>query len=113
MAVLDLHCSAGFSLAAVSGGFSFLEHAGFSLWWLVLLQGTGSRACGLQLLWHLGSVVVAHGISCLTACQSSWTRDQTHVPCIGRWTFNHRTTREVQQTFIKSLLCVRFWKYND
>ena len=57
MAVLDLHCSAGFSLAAVSGGFSFLERAGFSLRWLVLLQGTGSTARGLQLLWHMGFLV--------------------------------------------------------
>ena len=26
---------------------------------------------------------------------SSWTRDGTHVPCIGRWILNHWTTREV------------------
>ena len=26
---------------------------------------------------------------------SSWTRDRTHVPCIGRWILNHWTTREV------------------
>ena len=26
---------------------------------------------------------------------SSWTRDQTHVPCIGRWILNHCATREV------------------
>ena len=25
---------------------------------------------------------------------SSWTRDQTHVPCIGRWILNYKTTRE-------------------
>ena len=29
---------------------------GFSLWWLLLLPSTGSRVCGLQQLWHLGSV---------------------------------------------------------
>ena len=28
---------------------------------------------------------------------SSQTRDQTHVTCIGRRTFNHWTTREVQE----------------
>ena len=44
--------------------------AGFSLWWLLLLQSTSSRACGL--------------------------RDQTHVPCIiGRWILNHWTPRGV------------------
>ena len=26
---------------------------------------------------------------------SSWTRDQTRVPCTGRWILNHWTTREV------------------
>jgi len=27
--------------------------------------------------------------------ESSWTRDGTHVSCIGRWILNHWTTREV------------------
>ena len=42
----------GFSLVAVSGGHSSLRCAGFSLWWLLSLQSTGSRS--------RGSVVVAH-----------------------------------------------------
>ena len=33
----------GLSLAAESGGSSLLRCAGFSLWWLLLLQSTGSR----------------------------------------------------------------------
>ena len=37
---------------------------------------------GLVALWHVGS---------------SWTRDRTRVPCIGRWTLNHCTTREALQ----------------
>ena len=28
---------------------------------------------------------------------SSWTRNQTHVPCIGRQILNHWTIREVQK----------------
>ena len=35
------------------------------------------------------------GFSCLQHLESSWTRDQTHVPCIGRQILIHRTTREV------------------
>ena len=35
---------------------------------------------GLVALWHMGS---------------SWTRDGTCVPCIGRWILNHCATREV------------------
>ena len=55
---------AGFSLVAVSGGYSLLWCAGFSLQWLLLLQSTGSRhadfsSCGTraQQLRCLGSVV--------------------------------------------------------
>ena len=33
----------GLSLVAVSGGYSPLRCAGFSLWWLLLLRSMGSR----------------------------------------------------------------------
>ena len=36
------------SLVAVSGCYSLLQCTGFWLRWLLLLQSTGSRACGLQ-----------------------------------------------------------------
>ena len=43
---------------------------------------------------------------------SSLTRDQTHTPCIGRWSLNHWTDREVPHLlffwFCFVLLCV-FW----
>ena len=39
-AVLGLACSEGFSLV-------MLQCTGFSLWWLLLLQSTGSMARGL------------------------------------------------------------------
>ena len=47
----------GFSLVAVSGGYSLLRCAGFSLQWLLLLQSTGSRclgfsSCGTRALEH-------------------------------------------------------------
>ena len=44
----------GLSLAAVSGGYSLLQCAGFLLRWLLLLRSTGSR--------RMGSVVVARGL---------------------------------------------------
>ena len=34
--------------------------------------------------------------------ESSWTRDQTHVPCIGRQILNHWTTRKVTTFLIIS-----------
>ena len=39
---------AGFSLVAVSGGYSSLWCAGFSLRWLLLLRSTGSRRTGFS-----------------------------------------------------------------
>ena len=44
----------GLSLVAVSGGYSLLRCAGFSLQWLLLLRSMGSRCAG--------SVVVARGL---------------------------------------------------
>ena len=45
----------GLSLDVASRGYSLLQCAGFSLWWLLLLQSTGSRrkgfsSCGLRAL---------------------------------------------------------------
>ena len=66
---------------------SSLQCVGFSLWWLLLLQSTGSRAqtqslqcLGLVAPWFLGS---------------PQTRGWTCVPCIARQILNHWTTREV------------------
>ena len=81
----------GLSLVAVSGGYSLLRGAGFSLWWLLLLQSTGSRrpgfcSCGTRAsvvvargLESAGSVVVAHGLNCSTAC--GIFPDQGSNPC--------------------------------
>ena len=54
--------------------------SGFLLSWLLFPQNMGSR--------QSGSVAVAHRLSCLVACESSWTRDHTHVSCIGSWILN-------------------------
>ena len=37
-----------------TGGYSSLQYAGFSLWWFLLLQSTGSRVSSLQQLQFLG-----------------------------------------------------------
>ena len=50
LAVLGLHCCAGFSLVAVRS---------FSFQWPLLSQSAGSRALGLQWLQHMSSVVMA------------------------------------------------------
>ena len=73
------------SLVAVSRGYSLLLCAGFSLWWLLLLQSAGSRRTGLVAPWHVGS---------------SWTRARTRVPCTCRQILNHCATREVPTIFV-------------
>ena len=61
----------GLSLVAASGGHSSLWCAGLSLSRPLLLRSTGSR--------RAGSVVVAHGPSCSTAC--GIFPDQGSNPC--------------------------------
>ena len=68
-------------------GYCSLWWVSFSLQWILLLKtqtlGTWAQQLwlkGLVALWHMGS---------------SWTRDETRVPYIGREVLNHRTTREI------------------
>ena len=63
--------------------------AGFLFPWLLLLGSKGSE------LWSVGSVVVAHRLSCPAARGIFWTRDRTRVPYIGKQSPNHWTTRGV------------------
>ena len=56
------------------------------------LQLTGSRAQAQQ-LWPPGLVA-------LQLVKSSWTRDGTHVSCIGRGILTHRDARGVQHLSI-------------
>ena len=75
------------SLVAASRGYSSLWCTGFSLWWLLLLQSTGSRARRLQQLRRTGLAAPWH-------VGSSRIRAQTCVSCIGRQILNHCATRE-------------------
>ena len=106
----------GLSLVVVSGGYSSLRCAGFSLRWLLLLWNTGSRrmgfsSCGMwaQKLWLVGSRAQAQYLWCtgLAAPRhlgSSRTRARTRVSCTGRRILNHCATREVPgQSFLKKL----------
>ena len=56
--LLGLCCCVGFS-RVVSRGCLQLQHVGFSLPWLLLLQGTGSGARRPQRLRPMGSTAVA------------------------------------------------------
>ena len=104
MAVLSFCCCEDFFSSY--GEWASLWYAGFSLWWLFLLQGTHCRACRLSSCGsralEQGSVVVAHRLSCSRACGSSQIRDWTHVSCIGRQILYHWATREIPH------VCFRF-----
>ena len=91
---LGLHCCSGFSLVAAGRGHPLV--VGFSLRWPLLLQSMGSRRVGFsrcstwtqaQHLWLMG-LVAPRDVG------SSWTRDRTHAPCIGRGILYHRATRK-------------------
>ena len=83
---------------------------GFLIVWLLLLWSTGSRrsgsvvavgssrACRLQSLWHTDSRAWLQklwytGLGASQHVESSWTRDQTHNPCISRQTPIHCATQ--------------------
>ena len=96
LAALSLRCS---MQAFSSCGVWALEHAGSA----VLMHELSG--CGMQT-----SLAAMHGLSCCETCGlwhlSSLTRDQTCIPCIGRWILNHWTTREVPAVtlFLKTKL---------
>ena len=86
--MVGLHCCTQ-ALFSSSGGYSSLRCAGFLFLWPLLLGSKGSES------WSMGSVVVAHRLSCSVARGIFWTRDRTHVPCTGKQIPNRWTTRGV------------------
>ena len=87
LTVLGPHCCLRAFSSRDKLDYSLLRCRGFSLRWLLLLQSTGSRGLDQQ-LWDTGLVG-------LQRVESSRIRDQTCVPCIGRWISIHWTTRKV------------------
>lgn len=85
-------CSAaGLSLVAARGALpswcAWASHCGG-------LFRCGARA--LSMLWCMAPVSPRH-------VESSWTKNQTGVPCTGRQTCNHRTIREVPNPYYLSI----------
>ena len=78
----------GLSLVVASGGCSLVGVHG-----LLIAVSIGSEV-GAQSLWHMGLVSPWH-------VKSSWTRNQTRVPHIGRQILNHWTTRRTPGMFLR------------
>ena len=79
----------GLSLVVARGGHSSSRCAGLSLSRPLLLRGTGSR--------RAGSVVVAHGPSCSTAC--GIFPDQGSNPCPLHWQADSQPLRHQGSPF--------------
>ena len=85
----------GLSLVVASGGHSSSRCVGLSLSRPLLLRSTGSR--------HAGSVVVAHGLNCSTAC--GIFPDQGSNPCPLHWQADSQPLRH------QGSPCFLFMKY--
>ena len=92
LVALGLHCGAqAFSSCGEQGLFSSCGARAFSscrVGTLLQLRCAGFLLWWLPSLWRIISVAPQH-------VDSSWTRDQTHVSCIGRQSLSHWTTGEV------------------
>ena len=80
-------CAASSLLCRAFSSCGELWYKGLSLWWLLLLKRKGSRAQAQQ-LW-------CRGLVASQPVESSWTRDQPYVSCIGRQILKHWITREI------------------
>ena len=80
MSVLGLCCCMGFPLVAASVGCSLVVVHSFFLWWLLLLQSTGSRAHA-QWLWPVDFVALWH-------VESSGQGLNPHL-LLGSWILYH------------------------
>ena len=101
----------GLSLVAASGGHSSSRCAGLSLSRPLLLRSTGSR--------RAGSVIVAHGPSCSTAC--GMFPDRGSNPCPLHWQADSQPLRHqgspppyllrLSHSHLIQKLCI--WKLNN
>ena len=114
-------------------GFLYLPRTGATLCCCAQASHcSGISYCGAQALGMWASVAVVHRlVHRLSSCGSlalmcrlsswcmglaapwyvgaSWIRDQTRVPCIGRWISIHRATREASRIFNWVLLTCWSW----
>ena len=82
----------GLSLVAASRGSSLVAVRGLLIVVASLVAEHGLQGVWAQYLWHTGLVALRH-------VESSWTRDQTRVPCVGRRIPIQRTTKAVPILF--------------
>ena len=100
--MLGLHYCLGFSLAVMSRGYSLVVVHGLFIAVASLVERSlwsrGSRCTGASAVAAPGLQSTGSGVVSSLAVPryvgSSWTRDRTHISCIGRWILYHWTTKE-------------------
>ena len=97
LAVLGLRCCVGFCLVVAIRGYSLAAVHG-----LLIAVASCCRAWGLgmlaQQLWFTGLVTLQH-------VEFSWTRNQTHISCTGRFL----TTGSPGKSSLQLLNIFLFW----
>ena len=82
--------------------------SGFSRCRAWVLGCVGFRSCSSQVREHR-LIVVAHGFSFSLACGIFWTRNWTHVSCIGRWIFT--TEPPGKPYFVHFVFCFLYFVF--
>ena len=105
---LGLHCCMRAFSSCGQQGLLFVVVHGPLVAVASLVEEHGLQAHRLQQLWLAGSRAQAQelwrtGLVALRHVRSSWTRDRTRVPCIGRQILNHCVTREVPGCYFITL----------
>ena len=83
LAELGLRCCTRAFSSCSKQGLLFIAVHGLLISVASLVVEHGLQMCGLQQLWHAGSVVVVHGLSCSAAC--GIFLDQGSNPCPLHW----------------------------
>ena len=83
LAALSLHCFARTFSMCGEWGLLFVAVCGLLIKLLLLFRSTGSRVLRLQELQHVGSIDVAHRLSCSVA--GGIFSDQESNPCLLHW----------------------------
>ena len=86
----------GLSRAAAGRGCSLA-----AVGWLLTAVASPVAERGLEGTWPSGAVL---RLSAVWHVDSFWSRDQTCVPCTGRWMLHHWTTREPQNSLLMQLV---------
>ena len=106
----------GLSLVSVRGGFSLCP-VGFSLWWPLLLQSTGSRCedfgtCSLQ--FNSSSHTLAHKLSgCGTWAWLLCSIPRSGTLCIGRWILSHWESSHYCLKHTLFIFLLSFWNSHN